>query len=133
MKIPEETLADLVKEASMKMADPNYSAVMVGGFVQTQKATAQFMSAHEDEVGGPENVVNAIFHAALLAEAFKRTHNRTVPALSYDDLNQVADGDRKVKLQAQQPAILGYIDANVETDGMKRLLMLIALAMDWAS
>ena len=133
MKIPEQTLADLVAEASMKMADPNYSAVMVGGFVQTQKATAQFMSAHEAEVGGPENIVNAIFHAALLAEAFKRANNRTVPAMSYEDLDQAAEGERRARLEKVQPAVLGYIDANVENDGMKNLLMLIALAMEWAS
>lgn len=133
MKIPEQTLVDLVTEASRKMSDPNYSAVMVGGFVQSQKATAQFMSAHEDECGGPEAVVNAIFHAALLAEAFKRANNRTVPEMSYEDLDHAAEGERKEKLEKVQPAVLGYIEANVETDGMKRLLMLIALAMEWAS
>jgi hypothetical protein len=133
VKIPEKLLADLVEEASKKMAtDPNYSAVMVGGFVQGQSSTAQFMSAHEAEVGGPEAVVNAIFHAALLGEAFKRTNNRSVPELSYEDLNHVSDGDRRAKLEKQQPAVLGYIEANVEHDGMKSLLTLIALAMDWA-
>ena len=78
MKIREETVVEVVQEASTKMADANYSAVMVGGFVQTQAAAAQYISAFATELGGPEGVVNTIFHASLIAVCFQRAYGRTV-------------------------------------------------------
>lgn len=133
MKIPTETVAEVVSEVSRKMVDPNYSAVMVGGFVQQQTATAQYLSAHEDELGGTEQVVNAIFHAAVIGLAFQRGNNRTVREMDFDDLNHAAEGDTETHLSDVQPAVYEYIKANVETDSMKRTLYLIASAMDWAT
>lgn len=133
MRIPAETVAEVVKEASEKMSDPNYSAVMVGGFVQSQPPAAQYISAHAEELGGSEGVVNAIFHASLIALCFQRAENRTVREMSFDELNHVAEGDREAKLEEQQPAILEYIRANVEDAAMRRVLVLLALAMDWVS
>jgi hypothetical protein len=133
MKIKEELVAEVVKEASEKMSDPNYSAVMVGSFVQQQAATAQYIGAHAEELGGPEGVVNAIFHIALIAEAFKRAHNRTVRELSFDQLNIVSDGDREERLKDRQPAVVEYIKANIEEAEMRSVVMLVALAMDWVA
>lgn len=133
MKIPEKTVAEVVAEASTKMSDPNYSAVMVGGFVQTQDAAAKYISAHEREIGGAEGVVNTIFHAALIALCFQRANNRTVRSLTFDDLDHVSSGDRTALLAKQQPAVLEYIEQNVEKAEMKSLLMLLALAFEWAS
>jgi hypothetical protein len=126
-------MEELVKEASEKMSDPNYSAVLVGGFVEAQGATAQYLTAHQADLGGADNVVNAIFHAALIAEGFKRANNRTIPEMSFDDLDHVSDGDRRAALKEQQPAVLEYIEANIETEPMQRVLMLLALAMEWVS
>lgn len=133
MKIKEEQLAEVVKEASAKMSDPNYSAVMVGSFVQQQAATAQYIGAHAEELGGPEGVINTIFHVALIGEAFKRAHNRSVTELSFDQLNIVADGDREERLKKRQPAVLEYIEANIEIPEMRSVVMLVALAMDWVA
>jgi hypothetical protein len=133
VKIPTATVAEVVAEASKKMADPNYSAVMVGGFVQGQTATAQYLGAHEDEVGGTEQVVNAIFHAALIALCFQRAHNRTIREMTFEDLDHVAGDDTTERLKVMQPAIHEYIEANVETEQIKRVLRLVALAMDWVS
>ena len=52
MKLTKEQVAAVVTEASQKMADANYTAVMVGEFVQRQQPVAQFISAHERELGG---------------------------------------------------------------------------------
>lgn len=133
MKIKENVVAEVVKEASAKMADPNYSAVMVGSFVQQQASTAQYIGAHADELGGPEGVVNAIFHIALIGEAFKRAHNRSISALSFDQLNIVSDGDREERLESRQPAVLEYIKANIDNAEMRSVVMLVALAMDWVA
>jgi hypothetical protein len=131
--ISEEVVAQVVSEVSSKMSDPNYSAVMVGGFVQTQPHTAQYITAHADEMGGAEAVVNTLFHAALLGLCFQRANNRTVRTMSFAELDHVADGDREQRLRDCQPALLAYLQTNVEQPVMQRVLMLVALAMDWVS
>lgn len=133
MRIKEEIVADVVKEASEKMSDPNYSAVLVGTFVQQQAPTAQYIGAHADELGGPEAVVNTIFHASLISECFKRANNRTVGSISFDQLNIVSDGDRHARLGDRQPAIVGYLEMNVEEKEMRDILALVSLAIDWVS
>ncbi|WP_428268208.1 hypothetical protein [Haliangium sp.] len=134
MKVPKPIVADVVSEASTKMSDPNFSAVMVGGFVQTQQPTAQYISAHEGELGGTENVVNVIFHAALIGQCFQRAGNREVRTMNYDDLDHVADGaDPLTTLATTQPAIHEYISSNVDDPEARQVLALIARAMDWVS
>jgi hypothetical protein len=131
--ITKQTVGEVVAEASKKMADPNYSAVMVGGFVQQQKDAAQYISAHVDEIGGSEGVVNTIFHAALIAVCFQRGYGRTVRPLTFDDLDQAAQGEREQRLAEQQPHVLEYITANVDDPNMRKVLILLALAMEWVS
>jgi hypothetical protein len=133
VKIAKNIVADVVAEASKKMADPNYSAVLVGGFVQQQPATAQYISAHVQELGGAEAVANTVFHAALIGLCYQRANGRGVRRMSFDELNHVSDGDRRERLGQIQPHVLGYIDANIDHDEMQRVLVLIALAMDWVS
>ena len=133
MRVRKEVVAEVVKEASTKMSDPNYSAVMVGGFVQTQGPTAQYISAHASDMGGAESVVNAIFHCALIAVCYQRANNRTVPQMSYSDLDHVSGSDTAERLENLQPSISEYIASNVELPAMREVLCLIALAMDWVS
>lgn len=131
MRVRKQLVEEVVNEASLKMQDPNYSAVMVGGFVQTQGPTAQYISAHAEEMGGAENVVNAIFHASLIALCYQRANNRSVPEMSFSDLDHVAGDDVTERLENLQPAVGGYIASNVEAPAMRKVLYLIALAMDW--
>ncbi|MCP4444307.1 MAG: hypothetical protein GY811_03045 [Myxococcales bacterium] len=124
---------EIVAEASAKMSDPNYSAVLVGGFVQSQSAAAQYISASADDLGGAEEVVNTIFHTALMGECFKRANNRTVGEMTFEILDRVASGDREAMLRKKQPAVLEYIQTNIEHEGMASTVMLFALAMDLLS
>lgn len=133
MRISTDVVAKVVEEASTKMSDPNYSAVLVGGFVQTQGPTAEYIKAHSRELGGAEGVINTIFHAALLALCYQRGNNRTVRKMTFEDLDHVSGMDRSTTLEKQQPAIHGYIEANVEAAPMRNVLQLLALAMDWVS
>jgi len=133
MRIPTKIVEEIVAEASKKMSDPNYSAVLVGGFVQSQGAAAQYISASADELGGAEQVVNTIFHTALIGECFKRANNQTIGEMSFEVLDRVADGDRKANLKRKQPAALEYIETNIEHEGMASIVMLLVLAMDLMS
>jgi hypothetical protein len=133
MIVRKNTVAEIVAEASIKMSDPNYSAVMVGGFVQTQQPTAQYITAHELELGGTEAVVHTIFHAALLSLCYQRANNRSVPEMTFEDLDHVAGGETAEQLALLQPAVFEYINSNVDSPDIKKVLYLVALAMDWAS
>ena len=133
MSISKQTVLDVVNEASIKMQDPNYTAMMVGGFVQEQGSAAQFLSAHADELGGPEQVVSAIFHAALLGLCFQRANNRSVPEMSFADLDRVSGDALAERLGKVQPALHEYIVSNVEEPKARDLLSLLALAMDLVS
>jgi hypothetical protein len=132
MKLTKEQVAAVVTEASQKMGDPNYSSVLVGGFVQLQTPIAQFISAHERELGGAEAVVGVIFHCALIAQCYQRNGGR-VRSLSYEDLDAAARGEPLVRLEQAQLPIHEFIMANVEHEETQKLIAMIALAIDGAS
>ena len=132
MKLTKDQVMTVVTEASQKMSDPNYSAVMVGGFVQSQTQVAQFISAHDRELGGAEAIVNVIFHCALVAQCYQRAGGR-LRALSYEDLDGAAQGDALARLEKAQLPLHEFIQANIENDEAKKLVAMIALAIDGAS
>lgn len=132
MKLTKDQVAAVVTEASQKMSDPNYSAVLVGGFVQTQTQVAQFISAHDQELGGAEQIVNVIFHCALVAQCYQRNGGK-VRTLSYEDLDGAARGEPLVRLEAAQLPLHEFILANVENVEAQKLVAMIALAIDSAS
>ncbi len=129
MKLTKDQVAAVVTEASQKMSDPNYSAVMVGGFVQKQTSVARFISAHESELGGAEAIVNVIFHCALVAQCFER-NGGNVRSLSYDDLDAAAVGEPLPRLKKAQLPLHEFIKANVENKEAQNLIAMIALAID---
>lgn len=129
MKLSKEQVQAVVTEASQSMSDPNYSAVLVGGFVQRQTPIAQFISAHERELGGAEAIVNVIFHCALVAHAFQK-HGGRVRTLSYEDLDAAARGEPLARLAEAQLPLHEFIKANVESEEAQKLIAMIALALD---
>ena len=128
MKLTKEQVATVVTEASQKMSDPNYSAVLVGGFVQNQTPVAQFISAHERELGGAEAIVNVIFHCALVAHCFQRNGGR-VRTMTYQDLDDAARGEPLVRLEEAQPPLHEFIKANIENEEAQKLVAMITLAI----
>jgi hypothetical protein len=134
VKIDDKIVQEVVAEASTKMSnDANYSAVAVGGFVQSQNPAAQFVTAHESELGTAEAIVGVIFHAALLAQCFARANGRAIRSMSFEDLDTVASGDALPTLAKRQPALSDFIVSNVENPQAQKLLALLALAMDHVS
>ncbi|MBI4509768.1 MAG: hypothetical protein HY698_09020 [Deltaproteobacteria bacterium] len=131
MRIPENTVADVVRDASQRMSDPRYAQTVVGTWVQSQPSATRYLTAFVKEFGGPEAVVNAVFHAALMANCFLRHAGRSVRAITFEELDSVASLDRAKELQKRQPALHDYLVANVENLEMRRVLMMLALAMDY--
>lgn len=132
MKLSQEQVAAVVTEASKKMSEANYSAVMVGGFVQSQPQVSQFISAHDRELGGAEAIVNVIFHCALVAQCFAKNGGR-VRTVSYEDLDAAARGNPLEKLEAKQLALAEFIVSNIENTEAQKLVAMIALAIDGAN
>ena len=132
MKLTKDHVASVVTEASQKMSDPNYSAVLVGGFVQNQTPVAQFISAHERELGGAEAIVNVIFHCALVGQCFQRNGGK-VRTLTYEDLDAAARGEPLARLEAAQLPLHEFIKANIERVDAQKLVAMIALAIDGTS
>jgi hypothetical protein len=132
MKLTKEQVAAVVTEASQKMSDPNYTAVMVGEFVQRQTPVAQFISAHERELGGAEVIVNVIFHCALVAQCFARNGGR-IRTLSYENLDDAARGEPLVRLAEAQLPLHEFIQANIENVEAQKLVAMIALAIHGTS
>lgn len=130
MPLKKEIVTAVVAEASRQMSDPNYAAVLVGGFVEAQPAITAFVSAHETELGGADAIVNLIFHAALIGECYRRAAGRAVRSASFDDLDRASGGDPLGLLAQVQPFLHGFIDENVTNPDAKKLLGLIALALD---
>jgi len=128
--IKKDSMAAVVAEASTKMNDPNYSAVLVGGFVQRQTPIVQFVSAHQSELGGAEAIVNVIFHAALIAQAIQRHTGKSPRVVSFDDLDRASSGDPLATLARAEPYVHGFIEENVEHPEARKLLALMTLAMD---
>lgn len=132
MKLTKEQVAAVVTEASQKMSDPNYSAVMVGEFVQRQQHVAHFISAHDRELGGAESIVNVIFHCALVSQCFQRNGGR-IRMLTYEDLDGAARGEPLVRLEQAQLPLHEFIKANIENEDAQKLVAMIALAIDGAA
>jgi len=106
--------------------------MLVGGFVEQQTQVAQFISAHDRELGGAEAIVNVIFHCALVAQCFQRNGGR-VRTLSFEDLDAAALGEPLVRLAAVQLPLHEFIKANVENVDAQKLIAMIALAIDGAA
>lgn len=132
MKLTKEQVAAVVTEASQKMGDPNYASVLVGGFVQTQTQVAQFISAHERELGGADAIVSVIFHIALVAQCFQRNGGK-IRTLSYEDLDNAARGEPLPRLEKAQLPLHEFIKANIENEDAQKLVAMIALAIDGMS
>lgn len=130
-KIPERVVAEMVDEASRKMNDPVYAQTMVGNWVQAQPIATKYMTAHVKELGSPEAVVNMVFHAQVLASCFLRHVGRSVRKMTFEELDAVSGGDRDAELKKRQPALFDYLVANVEQLEMRKILTLLALAMDY--
>jgi hypothetical protein len=130
MPIKKETVAGVVAEASQKMSEPNYSATLVGGFVQAQPSVVQYVSAHEPELGGAEGVVNVIFHAALISQAYQRGNGGRTRVVSFDDLDRASGGDSMAVLATAQPFVHGFIEENIPDPIARSILALVSLALD---
>jgi hypothetical protein len=133
MPIPEDVVAAVVQEASTRMSDGRYTRSLVDSFVRAQPDIARYLSAQARELGGTEAVINAVFHSALMAQSFLRHEGRSIPAVSFADLDAVATGPAEPRLAKAQPALADYLGANVEAEALRSVLALIALGMDRVS
>jgi hypothetical protein len=132
MPIPETLVAEIVSEVSQRMSDPGYAQVAIGGFVQAHPDVSRYITAHLDELGGGEAVMHTVFHAEVLHQCFRRHASAELPPIRFRDLDAAATDDEVAGLRARQPALADYLASNVDEEPMRKLLSLVALAMDRA-
>ncbi|MCA9605350.1 MAG: hypothetical protein KC619_07135 [Myxococcales bacterium] len=132
-QIPESIVEAVVTEVSARMQEPDYAQLAIGSFVQTHPDVGRFVTAQLDALGGGEGVMHTVFHAQVLDECFARHRGRPSRAVGFRELDVAAKGDPQEKLTAKQPALASYVASNVDSDAQRRLLALIAVAMDRAS
>ena len=131
MSIPEGTVAAVVAEVSTRMGNPDYGQLAIGAFVQSQPHLSRYVTAQADELGGGEAVMHAVFHAEVMAECFRRHLGRELGEVSFEDLHKTAlkGPDRISQLTEAEPALAGYLTANVEDQAVQGIVALLALAM----
>lgn len=129
MSIPENVVAEVVREVSTRMSDPSYAQLAIGGFAQSHPDVGRYLSAQLDELGGGEAVMHTVFHAEVMNECFERHLGHPLPPIRFADLDAAANGDETASLRALEPALADYLASNVDTDAMRRALSLVAMAM----
>lgn len=130
--IPEPIVEAVVTEVSARMSEPGYAQLAIGSFAQSHPDAGRFITAQVDALGGGEAVMYTVFHAHVLDECFRRHRGRAGRPIGFRDLDLAAKGDPQAKLSARQPALASYVASNVDSDAQRRLLALIAVAMDRA-
>jgi hypothetical protein len=128
--IPEKVVEELIKEASLRMSDPTFAEQLVSSWISTQPHATQYLASKQAKLGGAEGVINAVFHAALIATCFRRHSGRFPPPISFETLNRVAELEQDKELQKRQPPIAAYLAVNVESVEARKALTLIALGID---
>ena len=73
MVIAEEHVAAVVAEISAQLSDPAFAQERIGGFVDTQPNAARFLTLAVGRKLGPEEAMQAVFHATVLEACFHRT------------------------------------------------------------
>ncbi len=128
MAVPEALVARIVTEVSRRLADPQYTQLAVGRFVESQPHISQFLSARASKIGG-EAVIVAAFHAEVVSECLRRHAGRSeLPPLGFADLDAAA-ADATERLAAEEPALANYLATNVDGDELRQVLVLVALAL----
>lgn len=130
MPISEEAVTKVVADVSERMKDPNYAQVAVGHFVQAHPAISQYLSAKMTSLGGGEAVIHAVFHAELLAEAFRRDLGRDIlPSVEFPDLDATAGANALDRLAEAEPSLAGYLSANVDDEALREVVAHVGLAL----
>ncbi|MBZ0121939.1 MAG: hypothetical protein K8H88_33405 [Sandaracinaceae bacterium] len=128
--IPESLVAQVVADVSKRMGDPTFAQVAIGQFVEAHPDVGRWLAAQSQALGGSEGVMNAVFHAEILVECFRRHTRSEPPSVRFAVLDAATKkGDALAALRAIQPALADFVHSNVESDAMKRALCLVGLAL----
>jgi hypothetical protein len=133
MAVDESVVASVVSETSSKMADPQFTQVAVGHFVQSQPDLASYLSSRGPRIGGAQGVLELAFHAELLSECLRQAHGRQdLPRVPFRMLERASKGDSLADFTAAEPALASYVASNVEREPIRIELCRIGLALVFA-
>lgn len=125
MVISEEQVAAVVAEVSEQLVDPTFGQVSIGGFVETQPDAARFLTLAVGRKVGAEEALQAVFHATVVEACFARAV-ATPPRLTFAALDAVGAEPGRA-LGVEQPALAGYLEANVSEASVRDSVGRVAL------
>ena len=126
MVLTEEVVATVVADISAQLADPTFGQVSIGGFVESQPDAARFLTRAVGRKVGAEEAMQAVFHATVLEACFARATTPPAP-VTFAQLDAVGDTPAAA-LEREQPALAGYLVANVESPPVREALSRVAVA-----
>ena len=125
MVIAEEHVAAVVAEISAQLSDPAFAQERIGGFVDTQPNAARFLTLAVGRKLGPEEAMQAVFHATVLEACFHRT-GVTLAVATFATLDAVGD-DPCESLRVEQPSLADYLATNVSLPEQRAPICRVAL------
>jgi hypothetical protein len=125
MVLTEKQVATVVADISAKLTDPSFGQVSIGGFVESQPDAARFLTMAVGRKVGAEEAMQAVFHATVLEACFASV-GAGPPVATFAALDDVGDGLDEALARAQ-PALAGYLVANVESPPVRQALARVAL------
>ncbi len=133
MSVPEQLVQNVVFEVSQRMSDPTYAQLAIGSFAESHPDAGRYIALQLSRVGGDELIVNALFHAEVIHQCFRRHLGRDLDAVGFPNLDRASQGDVEKRCEREEPALASYVASNADDAHMRKLLALLTLAMNDAS
>jgi len=111
--IPEQSIEQVVKEASQQVDDAQYITRRVDELIAAQPTIMQYVVAHKDAFS-MEEIVQVLFHAALIHQSVASARGRAPKTVDFSDLNAAATTAPTLEALAEhEPSLASYIYSNV--------------------
>lgn len=117
MKVPEAAIAQVVLDASERIADAEFISGRVDQLIRAQPHIMQYVVAHKQELS-VEDIVQVLFHAAMIHESVVRATGRNPSIVGYAELDAAATAVPTLEALADREGdVASYIFSNIDLDG----------------
>jgi hypothetical protein len=129
MPVSEAVVAAVVADVSERMKDPDFVQLSVGSFVEAQPQISRFLSAKAGRLGGPQILVQLVFHAEVLRECLRRGQPDEVPEVPFPLLDRASQGDFAGAFTQREPHLANYVASNLDDAPLRQELCRVGLAL----
>lgn len=126
MAVTEGVVLQQVQQAAKDLADPNFSQLAVGNFVQLQPDVSRYLSAKVGNAG--DLLVQLVFHLEFMRQCMEVSYGKAPPVISFTALDAVHGKDSLTLFASKEPALGDYLISNVEDEASRTYVAQVALA-----